>query len=69
MVRLSDRCHLRVTDAKIKSDLDALGLDPAGTMMAISTIGADDRIEGISDYQRWPWVITAGSIVVREFVG
>jgi RNA polymerase sigma-70 factor, ECF subfamily len=28
-------------------------------------IGADGRIERISDYQHCPWVLTAGSIVVR----
>ena len=32
-------------------------------------IGADGRIERISDYQHCPWVLTAGSIVVHEFVG
>jgi RNA polymerase sigma-70 factor, ECF subfamily len=32
-------------------------------------IGADGRIERISDYQHCPWFLTAGSIVVREFVG
>ena len=32
-------------------------------------IGADGRIERISDYQHCPWVLTAGSIVVRELVG
>ena len=28
-------------------------------------IGADGRIEQISDYQHCPWILTAGSIVVR----
>jgi RNA polymerase sigma-70 factor (ECF subfamily) len=32
-------------------------------------IGANGRIERISDYQHCPWVLTAGSVVVREFVG
>jgi RNA polymerase sigma-70 factor, ECF subfamily len=32
-------------------------------------IGADGRIERVSDYQHCPWVLTAGSIVVHEFVG
>jgi RNA polymerase sigma-70 factor (ECF subfamily) len=32
-------------------------------------IGADGRIERISDYQHCPWVLTAGSVVVREFAG
>jgi RNA polymerase sigma-70 factor, ECF subfamily len=32
-------------------------------------IGADGRIERISDFQHCPWVLTAGSVVVREFVG
>jgi RNA polymerase sigma-70 factor (ECF subfamily) len=32
-------------------------------------IAADGRIERISDYQHCPWVLTAGSIVVRESVG
>jgi RNA polymerase sigma-70 factor, ECF subfamily len=32
-------------------------------------IGADGRIERISDYQHCPWTLTAGSIVVRELVG
>ena len=31
-------------------------------------LAADDRIERISDYQHCPWVLTAGSIVVRESV-
>ena len=31
--------------------------------------GADGRIERVSDYQHCPWVLTAGSIVVREFFG
>ena len=29
-------------------------------------VAADGRIERISDYQHCPWIITAGSIVVRE---
>ena len=32
-------------------------------------VGADGRIERISDYQHCPWVLAAGSVVVREFVG
>jgi RNA polymerase sigma-70 factor, ECF subfamily len=32
-------------------------------------LAADGRIERISDYQHCPWVLTAGSIVVREPVG
>ena len=28
-------------------------------------IGADGRVEHISDYQHCPWILTAGSIVVR----
>jgi len=32
-------------------------------------IGADGRVEQISDYQHCPWILTAGSIVVREPVG
>ena len=31
-------------------------------------IAADGRIERISDYQHCPWILTAGSIVVRESV-
>jgi RNA polymerase sigma-70 factor (ECF subfamily) len=31
-------------------------------------IAADGRIEQISDYQHCPWILTAGSIVVRESV-
>jgi hypothetical protein len=31
-------------------------------------IAADGRIERISDYQHCPWVLSAGSIVVRESV-
>ena len=31
-------------------------------------LAADGRIERISDYQHCPWVLTAGSIVVRESV-
>jgi RNA polymerase sigma-70 factor, ECF subfamily len=31
-------------------------------------IGADGRIERVSDYQHCPWVLTAGSVVVRESV-
>lgn len=31
-------------------------------------ITADGRIERISDYQHCPWILTAGSIVVRESV-
>jgi len=30
-------------------------------------IGADGRIQQISDYQHCPWVLTAGSIIVRDF--
>ena len=29
-------------------------------------VGADGRIQRIADYQHCPWVLTAGSIVVRE---
>jgi RNA polymerase sigma-70 factor (ECF subfamily) len=32
-------------------------------------IAPDGRIERISDYQHCPWILTAGSIVVREPVG
>ena len=32
-------------------------------------IGSDGRIERVSDYQHCPWVLTAGSVVVREFAG
>jgi hypothetical protein len=32
-------------------------------------ISADGRVEHISDYQHCPWMLTAGSIVVREPVG
>ncbi len=32
-------------------------------------IGPEGQIERISDYQHCPWVLTAGSIVMREFVG
>jgi hypothetical protein len=28
--------------------------------------GADDRIQRIADYQHCPWLLTAGSIIVRE---
>ena len=28
-------------------------------------IGADGRVEQISDYRQCPWILTAGSIVVR----
>ena len=31
-------------------------------------IGADGRIEQISDYQHCPWILTAGSIVVRGLI-
>jgi RNA polymerase sigma-70 factor, ECF subfamily len=31
-------------------------------------VGPDGRIERISDYQHCPWTLTAGSIVVRQFV-
>ena len=31
-------------------------------------IGADGRIQRIADYQHCPWVLTAGSIVVRESI-
>jgi RNA polymerase sigma-70 factor, ECF subfamily len=31
-------------------------------------VGADGRIQRIADYQHCPWVLTAGSIVVRERV-
>jgi RNA polymerase sigma-70 factor (ECF subfamily) len=31
-------------------------------------MGADGRIDRIADYQHCPWVLTAGSIVVRESV-
>ena len=31
-------------------------------------IGADGRIEQISDYQHCPWILTAGSIVVRASI-
>ena len=31
-------------------------------------VGADGRIERIADYQHCPWVLTAGSIIVRESV-
>ena len=31
-------------------------------------IGTDGRIEQISDYQHCPWILTAGTIVVRESV-
>jgi RNA polymerase sigma-70 factor (ECF subfamily) len=31
-------------------------------------IGADGRIEQISDYQHCPWILTAGSIVVRPSI-
>ena len=31
-------------------------------------IGTDGRIERVSDYQHCPWILTAGSIVVRESV-
>jgi hypothetical protein len=29
-------------------------------------VGADGRIQRIADYQHCPWVLTAGSIIVRE---
>jgi RNA polymerase sigma-70 factor (ECF subfamily) len=32
-------------------------------------IGADGRIHRIADYQHCPWMLTAGSIIVRESVG
>ena len=32
-------------------------------------VAADGRIERISDYQHCPWILTAGSIVVRESIG
>jgi RNA polymerase sigma-70 factor, ECF subfamily len=32
-------------------------------------IGAHGRIERICDFQHCPWVLAAGSVVVREFVG
>jgi len=32
-------------------------------------IRAEGQIERISDYQHCPWVLTAGSIVVRDFAG
>ena len=31
-------------------------------------VGADGRIQRIADYQHCPWLLTAGSIVVREDV-
>jgi hypothetical protein len=31
-------------------------------------VGADGRIERISDYQHCPWILTAGTIVLREAV-
>jgi hypothetical protein len=31
-------------------------------------VAADGRISQISDYQHCPWILTAGSIVVRELV-
>jgi hypothetical protein len=31
-------------------------------------VAADGGIERISDYQHCPWILTAGSIVVRESV-
>jgi RNA polymerase sigma-70 factor, ECF subfamily len=31
-------------------------------------VGADDRIHRIADYQHCPWILTAGSIIVRESV-
>ena len=31
-------------------------------------VGADGRIQRIADYQHCPWVLTAGSIIVRESV-
>lgn len=40
--------------------------DIAGVVKA--ELGADRRIHRIADYQNWPWVLTAGSIVVRESV-
>jgi RNA polymerase sigma-70 factor, ECF subfamily len=30
-------------------------------------VGADGRIQRIADYQHCPWLLTAGSIIVREF--
>ena len=32
-------------------------------------IGAHGRIERICDFQHCPWVLAAGSVVVREFAG
>jgi RNA polymerase sigma-70 factor (ECF subfamily) len=32
-------------------------------------IGPDSQIQRISDYQHCPWVLTAGSVIVRKFVG
>jgi hypothetical protein len=29
-------------------------------------VGADGRIQRIADYQHCPWLLTAGSILVRE---
>ena len=31
-------------------------------------IGADGRVDRVSDYQHCPWVLSAGSVVVREIV-
>jgi len=31
-------------------------------------VGADDHIQRIADYQHCPWVLAAGSIIVREAV-
>jgi len=31
-------------------------------------VGADGRILRIADYQHCPWVLTAGSIIVRESI-
>jgi hypothetical protein len=68
--RLQRSGALSSFEPAIQLSLEAiqLSLDAAWTTGIVRLDAADGQIQRISDYQQWPWTLSAGSIVVREFV-